>query len=418
LNKIFIFLFYIYFYFSLFADNNFNDIDSNDLNLFLQRMDEDNISFIRFLYLDISQDFKEILIPFSNARDVLQNGVKYLNGRLIPDLSTFRIIPWFEDGKKTAIFISSFYNGEYNDPRLILKNQINKLSDNFSVNFIASCSLEFMLLDNGKLTDDNSYADVEYSYNKDQEKKFIIEILENLNINVGKILHGKSKGQLKLSLKFKDVLELADNIVLTKYILKILAEQLNLKITFIPKLLSGQHGNNLGINFSLIDINSEKNIVKSYDEFNSIVDNFVVGIITYVYDFFNIYVSSINSYRRINAELLNKKILKIKDSEIKFKLADCQTNPYLLFAALICSGIKGIEDELSKNNLDKFFLINKRLYLLDREYYINFMLNSNIAKKLLGESLNNIIYKNELTKLEEFKNSITDWEIFSYFNKF
>jgi glutamine synthetase len=398
--------------------NNIDDDDYNIKNL-LSTMEEESVNFVIFLYLDINCDLKEVLIPFSNALKSLKNGIKYSNGKLIADLDSFKIIPWMNDDRqKTALFMSYFYSDNYKDPRLILKEQIKNLLDLHSIRFISKCSLEFSFFnDNNEAIDSIGDNDVEYNYIREQEKKIIIQSLEQLNINIENIVHGKSNGQLKILLKDSDPLDMADSIILTKYILKTIAEQLNFKITFMPKPLINYYGNNLTIDFKLIDVNNERNIIKSSNvNISKKFYNFISGNIRYVNDLFILYLSSINSYKRLNLDLLNKNLICAKDDRVKFKIADCQSNPYIVFSSLIFTGLKGIDENLNLDNT--CYKLNNVISYSNFRYYFDFMKKSNLAKDLLGNNLHNIICKNFVKLINDFENIITNWEFNRYFNKF
>ena len=126
----------------------------------IQRVEEEDVEFIRLQFTDMFGVLKNIAVPVSRLMKALDNqcviNAAYIPGLegeaerdfyLYPDLSTFTILPWRPQQGKVARLICDIYNIDRtvceNSSRAILKRVIKKARDMSSwstrnVNF--SCS--------------------------------------------------------------------------------------------------------------------------------------------------------------------------------------------------------------------------------------------------------------------------------------
>ncbi|GAW80289.1 glutamine synthetase [Plasmodium gonderi] len=194
----------------------------------------------------------------------------------------------------------------------------------------------------------------------------ICRILNNLNINVQKYHHEVSTSQQEISLKYFDALRNADNILITKQIIKSTVHTFNRTATFMPKPLANDNGSGLHCNISLWK--NDKNIFFNDDPstffFSKESFYFMNGIIKHAKSLQAFCNSTMNSYKRlvpgfetcqklfytfgsrsavIRLSMLNYN--KPCEKRIEFRLPDCVNSPHLVLASIILAGYDGIKSK-------------------------------------------------------------------------
>lgn len=439
------------------SDENLNKLTSlNDnikrLNNFLniekiiQNLENEQVDLIIFVFLDILGNLKEIKIPISKARNAFVNGLTFDSSSIdgysdvensdmliMPDYKTLRFLPWIEGPEKTAWFICNVYKDSKNvleyDPRFILENSLKELN-NLNYKFNVGVELEFFIFKDGKPIDNLGYFDVEKQCLRQEENDFLIQALEAFDVDVEKFHHEVAPGQYEISLAYGNALKIADQVIAAKYIIEVILNDCDYKVSFMPKPIYEENGSAMHIHYSLYNKSQRKNCFYSeYDQYNlsDLAKKFLAGNMKYIKEFSAILNPSINSYKRLvkdfEAPIYNFWGLKNRSAlfripllnqnacdsmRIEIRNPDCTANPYLAFASILKTGLNGIKENLVLEDpisLNVFKLAEKDLkdLALERlpknlEESLIFLEKSDLAKELFTEQgLNNYInLKNNL----------------------
>ncbi len=129
--------------------------------------------------------------------------------------------------------------------------------------------IEFYLVDKqtGKVVDNASYCylppkDVSYEF-----RHTLGNLCEQLGINVKRIHHEGGPGQNEIELNFAPCMKNADDSMLCRWVMDLLAEKRGQRIIYSPKPFKGEAGNGLHHHILLRDLNTKENAFynKSFD---------------------------------------------------------------------------------------------------------------------------------------------------------
>lgn len=214
----------------------------------MARVERDQIRFVDLQFTDVVGIVKSVTIPVSQLPAAIEHG-KWFDGSsiegfariaesdmyLIPDLSTYAMVPWHQAGDpRTARLISWVYNpsGELfpGDPRAVLMRSM-KEALKLGFTFNAGPELEFFLFQRdpaGRIMalphDQAGYfdlsTDLAYSVRKE-----MVDDLEAMGISVETSHHEVAVGQHEIDFEYADAITAADNAVTFRYMLKATAQR-------------------------------------------------------------------------------------------------------------------------------------------------------------------------------------------------
>ncbi len=190
-----------------------------------------------------------------------------------------------------------------------------------------------------------------------------------------------SAGQCEIDLRFKPLLEMADNIQKYKYVVRNTAYKNGMIANFMPKPLYGDNGSGMHVHVSLWK-NGE---TMMYDEtgyagLSETARFFVGGILKHAGALLAFCAPTTNSYRRLvpgyeapinlmYSQRNRSACVRIpmyskspKAKRIEFRAPDPSANPYLAFSAIMMAGLDGVQ-----NRIEPPKPLDKDLYELPRE---------------------------------------------------
>jgi glutamine synthetase len=396
-------------------------------------------------FSDISGNLKEVLVSEKKFEESKEKGIWFdgssVQGlvrrfesdmRLKADLSSsYR----FND---TLIYFCDVYQGNKlfeGDPRIILKNVLKKFSSlGFEV-FIAG-ELEFYLLKNGETSDIATYFDVSPRDKAHEIKIKIAQALTDAGIEWETGHHEVGPGQNEVDIKYDTPVRTADKILLSKNIIKLVAESNEMKATFMPKPFYGLPGNGMHLHISLWK--DGKNLF--YDEndpykISKIAKYFMGGIFKHIKAMTCILNPTINSYKRLGEFEAPKYIYwgrKNRDalirvpevvhssSRIELRSPDPSTNPYLAFAVVLKAGLDGIENKIEAEYPIESDIYENKLYkTLDSlpsnlKEALEFLEKDEVIKETLGPAYEKFVELKKSEIEEYMQKKITDWELEKY----
>jgi len=368
----------------------------------------------------------------------------------IPDPDSLIQLPW---NKEIGWLASDLYmDGKpvKASPRIILKDQIKKLSKK-KLNMKSGVECEYFLISE----DGSSIADTRDIQSKpcyDQSAlmrrydliKEICDSMIELGWNPYQNDHEDANGQFEMNWDYSDCLVTADRHVFFKFMVKSLAEKHGLRATFMPKPFSNLTGNGCHAHVSCWDGKKNKFLDKS-DELglSKTAYNFLGGLIKNADSLSAFFNPTINSYRRINAPPTKSgatwspssisytgnnrtHMVRIPDQgRFELRLMDGSANPYLLQAGVIAAGLDGLNNKIDPGkplhcNMYEDHAKYPDLPKLpnDLEESLDRLKNNKMINDAFGEGVIKSYLKLRSAELKEFKDKesfdktkpITDWE--------
>lgn len=362
----------------------------------------------------------------------------------MPDGDSVIQLPW---NKEIAWVASDLYmDGKPVEasPRIALKRQIEKASKK-GLYMKSGVECEFFLVsqDGTALSDDKDIQSKPCYDSAALMRRYdvITEICDSM-ISLGwapyQNDHEDANGQFEMNWDFSDCLITADRHAFFKFMVKSIAEKHDLRATFMPKPFGHLTGNGCHMHISLWNSKVSKNLFhddKGELGLSSLGYNFLGGLIKNAIGMCAITNPTVNSYKRLNAPVTNSgatwspntvtyggnnrtHMVRIPGpGRIEFRLADGAANPYLMAAAILASGMDGIENKVDPGKRLDIDMYNESekaknakklpLYLIDaiREFQKNKPLRS-----YLGDEFYHAYLKIKNIEWNDYSRSLTQWE--------
>ncbi len=368
----------------------------------------------------------------------------------IPDPNSLIQLPW---NKEVGWLASDLYmNGKPVEasPRVMLKNQINKLnSQGLSMKSGVECEY-FLITPNGASIADPRDTQSKPCYDQSalMRRYDLIKEICDCMIEMGwapyQNDHEDANGQFEMNWDFSDCLVTADRHTFFKFMVKTLAEKHGLRATFMPKPFQNLTGNGCHAHISVWK--GKKNIFLDENDklgLSKIAYNFLGGVIKNADSLSAFFNPTINSYRRINAPPTKSgatwspssisysgnnrtHMIRVPDpGRFELRLMDGSANPYLLQAGVLAAGLQGIENKIYPGRplYCNMYTDYKKYPNLPRlpdnlEQSLEKLKNNKKMKKSFGERVINSYLKLRNSEIEEFKKNetfnktkpITKWE--------
>ena len=292
----------------------------------------------------------------------------------VPDESTFRKLPHEED---EACVISEIYNSSLKPfsacPRQILKRAMSTAKIQGFDDITFSPELEFYVMnehnkDRHEIIEQQGYL-APPSLDKAKDfRKTLSNLLIESGYDVKYHHHEAGEYQHEIEIKPLNVLSAADYCIYLKYLTREVAHINDLLVTFMPKPLSNDAGNGLHAHIKFLT-NGKNMFYDENDKYNlsQTARYFIGGVLEHARGMAAIANPTINSYKRLipNFEAPiyvawaahnRSSLIRIpakKNVDIEIRNSDPAANPYLLFAAIIHSGLDGIKKKISYDPVEK-----------------------------------------------------------------
>ena len=421
------------------------------------------IKYFLISFVDLFGVLRSKLVPAQAIGEMQKNGAGFAGFATwldmspadtdmfaIPDPDSLIQLPW---NKEVGWLASDLWmNGKpvKASPRIMLKNQIDKLNKiNLKMKSGVECEYFLIYSDGSNIADSR---DIQSKPCYDQSAlmrryELIKEICDSM-IELGwkpyQNDHEDANGQFEMNWEYNDCLITADRHVFFKFMVKSLAEKHGLRATFMPKPFENLTGNGCHAHISLWDGKINKFLDKD-DRYglSKLAYNFVGGLLKNAQSLSAFFNPTINSYRRINAPPTKSgatwspssisytgnnrtHMIRIPDEgRFELRLMDGSANPYLLQAGVIAAGLYGLNHKSSPGEP-----LTCNMYTDHKKYPNLEKLPNNIEESLqklnenkslresFGDDVVNSYLKLKRQEIEDFdkndnfdkKKSITDWE--------
>lgn len=429
---------------------------------------ENGVRFIRLQFTDMFGALKNVAITDKQLEKALNNECMFdgssIDGfvkieesdmNLRPNLDSFVIFPWRPQQGKVARLICDIYKPDgtpfEGDPRYILKKAIAEAAElGYEMNVGPEC--EFFLFEtdeHGNPTtntqDKAGYFDLAPTDLGENARRDMTLALEEMGFEIEASHHEVAEGQNEIDFKYDDALTTADNIMTFKLVVKSIAQRHGLHASFMPKPVYGINGSGMHVNMSLIK--EGKNAFVDENDKNGLSDiayKFIAGLLKNIKGLAAVTNPLVNSYKRLvpgyeapvylawscknRTALIRVPASRGAGTRVELRCPDPSSNPYLVLAALLQAGLDGIKNnlEVPAETVSNIFAMTDEerkangIDNLPNNLYeaVNFMRESELAKKALGEHVFNNYIEAKAAEWDDYRTKVHDWELENYLNRY
>jgi len=426
------------------------------------------VDFIRLQFTDIMGINKNVEVPriqFPKALDgeIMFDGssiegfvrIEESDMLLKPDLGTFRILPYEDEGGRVARLLCDIYTPDEEPfagcPRTTLKRQLAR-AKKLGFSMMAGCEAEFFLFEkapDGSPTtathDSASYFDLGPLDKGEEIRRAIVEQLAEMGFEVEAAHHEVAAGQHEIDFKYADALVTADNLTTFKFIVRNVANRYGYLASFMPKPIQGINGSGMHTHQSLF--RGKENAFydpKSEYQLSKTALSYVEGLLQHARGFCAITNPLINSYKRLvpgyeapsNVAWSTRNrspLVRIPDrrglgTRCELRMPDPSCNPYLALTVQLASGLDGIERKLAARepvhrNVFTMSFRDRRKYRIDelpRDLHeaLEMFEKDDVVKEALGEHLTERFLEAKRNEVLQYNLQVSPWEIETYLGRY
>lgn len=423
------------------------------------------VGTIDLWFTDITGEVKSVTLPADRLEQVLNHGAHFdgsaLDGfarvaesdmLLIPDLQTFRVLPWESGGTKVARLICSIHtiNGDpfVGDPRTVLMNMAAEARE-MGFAFVIGMELEFYLFKtdaDGKPnlhspTDQASYFDMSGDSSQAIRRE-MLAMLAQLDIPVTSTHSEIGHGQHEIDLGHGDALLSADNLLTARVALKHVAALHGLYCTFMPRPLAEMPGSGMHTHQSLHDAETQANVFANPDDeygLSDIAKQFLAGQLQHARAMCAVLAPLVNSYKRLGtsveapvqvtwAHINRGALIRVPGTSARLELRcpDPSANPYLAAAVMLAAGLDGIRNRLALPAPLEETMVSvaaKRRQISDilprsLGEALEELEQDDILLSALGPYVSDRYIEAKKQEYREYKRQVTAWEIERYLGRY
>ncbi len=351
------------------------------------------------------------------------------NMHVAPDLSTLRAAPWAE---RTAFCLMDTFldrDGEPSplDTRGILRRSLDTLGD-LGFESWAACELEFYLCtqDWRPVYEDHRC----WSMTRGAEYEPVIGEIRATLLAAGVPVESSQTeggpGQMEINVGPASPIDTADNAVLLKYVVKMLAARHGLRATFMPMPFQGEEGSGHHLHESLRTKDSEENV---FAEEEAVFRAYVAGVLEHTADLTAVNLPSVNAYKRLKDYTyapnrvswgLDNRTAAVRvpagdrsGRRLEIRTPSSDANPYLILAGSIASGADGIArsllvpepvegDAYKDDTLERLpSTLGEAVGRFERSAF---------CKDVFGETLVEVLSLQGRREEAAFRDHVTEWE--------
>ncbi|MFH1201582.1 MAG: glutamine synthetase family protein [Candidatus Omnitrophota bacterium] len=430
----------------------------------LNLVKENDVKFIRLWFTDVLGQVKSFAITDSELKGALERGMGFDGSSItgyqdieesdmiaMPDPDTFTMVPWRPKEKAVARMICNILNPDKapyeGDPRYVLKKALERAKSAGFDHYYVGPELEYFYFKSDQATeilDKGGYFDLTTLDVASDLRRETILALEQMGIQIEYSHHEVAPSQHEVDMRYKDALEMADNVITYRVAVKEIANKFGVYATFMPKPIFGQNGSGMHTHQSLFI--GDKNAffdARSKDNLSQVAQHYIAGLLKHAKEISLIFAQTVNSYKRLVpgyeapvyiawSRRNRSALIRVPDyhpgqekaTRCEFRACDPACNPYLTFAAMLHAGLEGIEKKYKVPAP-----MEKNLYhLTDAErkekgietlpdslgYAIAIAEDSALVKKILGEHIFPRFIEIKKKEWDDYRIQVSEYELNKY----
>ena len=437
----------------------------------LQYARQQGVKFVALWFTDITGLVKSIMIPAGELENVFENGSHFDGSAiegfarvaesdmvLVPDESSFVILPWTAGDELTARLICSVHTQDgdpfIGDPRSLLVKALDQAQE-LNLRFKTGMELEFFLfpLDAAGLPitrpnrDIAGYFDIPDDPIRSMRRQMLI-VLSQLGIKVDSTHSETGGGQHEIDFQYDDALRSADNILTARVALKTIAARFGYYCSFMPRPHADLPGSGMHTHQSLHDMESGVNLfadAASEYGLSEMASYFLAGQLEHARAMCAVLAPLVNSYKRLGTSFeapvnvtwahVNRNALirvpstapgKEYHTRLELRCPDPTANPYLAMAVMLQAGLDGIrhlmplpdplEETLMQGAPGRMRQIEVLPNSLDEA--LDALSDDDVILSALGPYVSDRYIAAKRQEYDEYSRQVTDWEVQRYLSRF
>ena len=228
----------------------------------LKQIKDDGVEFLLLWFTDLEGHLKSFAVTPSEIEGALDDGMGFDGSSItgfnaieesdmiaIPDPGTYRSMPWKEGETKVGRMICDVVTPDGNpyegDPRHVLRRALERMQSMGFDTFNVGPELEYFLFkdDRGTETlDEGGYFAMTTMDAASELRQETVRALEHMGIPVEYVHHEVGPSQHEIDMRYAPALEMADDMLTYRLIVKEIAKKAGYHATFMPKPIFGENG--------------------------------------------------------------------------------------------------------------------------------------------------------------------------------
>ncbi len=437
----------------------------------LATVEAQRVRFVALWFTDITGLVKSVMIPAGELENVIANGSHFDGSAiegfarvaesdmvLVPDVSSFVVLPWTTGEEKTARLICSIYtqNGDpfIGDPRSLLKKALDQ-AQGMNLRFKTGMELEFFLfpLDSSGQPLVSANNDIAGYFDIPEDpirsmRRSMLGALSAMGIRVDSTHSETGSGQHEIDFQYDDALRSADNILTARIALKTIARKFNYYCAFMPRPHVDLPGSGMHTHQSMHDADSGINLfADSEGEYglSDMAKYFLAGQLEHARAMCAVLAPLVNSYKRLGTSFeapvnvtwahVNRSALirvpstapgKEFHTRLELRCPDPTANPYLAMAVMLQAGLDGIlhkmpladpmEETLLGSMPDRMRQIEVLPHSLGEA--LDALSDDDVILSALGPYVSDRYIAAKRQECDEYNRQVTEWEVRRYLSRF
>src|SRR3954464_7201712 len=422
------------------------------------------VDFLRLQFTDILGVNKNVEVPRSQFEKALDGEIMFDGSSiegfvrieesdmlLKPDLHTFRILPYDDEGGRVARLLCDIFTPDEQPfagcPRTTLKRQVDRAAK-LGFAMMAGCEAEFFMFEkagDGSPTtnthDSAAYFDLGPLDRGEEIRRVIVEQLVEMGFEVEAAHHEVATGQHEIDFRYADALTTADNLTTFKFVVRNVASRFGYIASFMPKPIQGINGSGMHTHQSLF--RGRENAFfdpKAEYQLSSTALSYIEGLLQHARGFCAVTNPLINSYKRlvpgyeapVNVawSMRNRSpLVRIPDrrglgTRCELRMPDPSCNPYLALAVQLAAGIDGVEQKLTppdpvNKNIFEMSFRERRRYRIDelpRDLHeaLDTLEKDTVIRDALGPHIYERFVEAKREEWQEYIGKVSEWELERY----
>lgn len=440
-------------------------VQQQDKEYVLDAVREHDVKFIRFWFTDILGFLKSFAITREELEEALEEGMGFDGSSIdgfaridesdmmaVPDPSTFAILPWRPSGHSAVArmfcdIVEPDRSPHEGDPRYVLRRNLKKAQDK-GYTFYVGPELEYYYFKDADpppvTLDRGGYFDLTPLDIASDLRRETVLTLEEMGIGVEYSHHEVGPSQHEIDLRYTDALQMADNAMTYRLVVKEVALKNGVHATFMPKPLFGENGSGMHTHMSLFK-GDQNAFFDAKDKYFLTPEAkcFIAGLMKYAPEICLVTNQWINSYKRLvpgfeapvyiswarrnRSDMVRVPVYKPgkeKATRVEFRSPDPACNPYLAFAAMLTCGLKGIEEGLQlaepieRNIYEMGESERKKMGIgslpADLWEAITLAESSELLRECLGDHTFEALITDKKIEWEKYRAVVTEYELDTY----
>lgn len=405
-----------------------------DIEQTMDILGENGVSLVHLQFSDIAGGGRTVSIPTALLPRVFRRGFRFdgsaMSGGmrqvevdlfLMPDPSTLVVLPPLPDRPRRA-FIYCWVTRRggqpfAGDPRTILQKQLNRASA-IGLDYRVGIELEFYLYKGESLaTASFERPHVSPSYFSDSDvgtalvRDHIVAWTHELGLGVHGAHHETGPGQQEIDLRHLGGIRIADQLNSTRQLIRVIAEQHGMKVTFMAKPFDDAPGSGMHLFQRLLKLDDGTDLLRGENgtDVSEIAGHMIAGQIRHASAMSAILNTTVNSYKRLAdghrapawatwARVSESSLLRVPSTpegtltDIELRSPDPMANPYLAIAVALGAAVDGIEQKL-----DPPGAFDENLVHYNEEEYARFGVEQ--LPQTLGEAITNLTHDDTMREI-------------------